>query len=89
LYLLLKDVRLDEYAIADYIHFVFVENARRYNVKDMLDAAEFDGVAGIGAALETGDYIVLGCEYINDFSLALVSPLETQQNIYFAHYIVI
>jgi hypothetical protein len=55
----------------------------------MLDAAEFDGVAGIGATLETGDYIVLGCEYINDFSLALVSPLETQQNIYFAHYIVI
>ena len=51
----------------------------------MLDAIEFYGVASVGSALEAGYDIVSRSEDIDYFALALVSPLETQQYVYFAH----
>ena len=87
--LLLEDAGLNKDAVAYHVDLVFVENAGRDDMEDMLDAAKLNGVTGVGAALETGYDIVLWGEDINDFSFALVSPLETQQNIYFAHYIII
>ena len=42
----------------------------------MLVAVEFEGVAGVGTALETCYNIITGGEDIDDFAFAFVAPLE-------------
>ena len=54
-----------------------MEDTAGDDVEDMLGAVEFEGVAGIGATLETGNNIVFGSEDVDDFAFALVAPLES------------
>ena len=77
LYLLLKDAGLDEHTVAYKVDFILVENARRDDMKHMLHAVELESVTGVGAALETGNNIIVGGEDINDFTFALVAPLKS------------
>jgi hypothetical protein len=42
----------------------------------VLYAIEFKGMPGIGSPLESGNHIVVGCQDIDQFSLAFVSPLK-------------
>ena len=47
-------------------------------MQDKLFTVENQGMPGVGAALETGDDVVLGGENVNDLAFAFVSPLETE-----------
>ena len=43
--------------------------------------ADFDGVPGVVAALKTNHHIDVAGEHVDEFSLAFVSPLGSDQNI--------
>ena len=76
-----QDHRVDHHAVAHHIDRFFVENTRGDGVQHVFYPAEFQRVSGVGAALETGDDVVVGREHVHDFSFAFVSPLETQKKI--------
>jgi hypothetical protein len=46
-------------------------------VQYVFDAFKFEGMPGIGPALETGYDLVTGRQKIHDFPLAFVSPLQS------------
>jgi hypothetical protein len=56
-----------------------VKNARWHLVQYVLGAIEGEGVAGIGATLETGYYVVGGGQDIDNLAFAFVSPLQSYQ----------
>ena len=47
-------------------------------VEDELLTVKNQGVPSVGAALKTGDDVVLRGENVNDLAFAFVSPLETE-----------
>jgi hypothetical protein len=63
-------------AVAYDIEDVRVKNTAGHLVKDVFEAVEGEGVAGVGAALEAGYGIVGGSEYVYDFAFAFIAPLE-------------
>ena len=75
--LLTEDAGLDEHTVADEVDFVLVKDAAGDDVQHVLHAVELEGVAGVGAALETGHHVVPRSEHVDDFSLAFIAPLES------------
>ena len=73
---LAEDDGVEDDAVADDVQDMGVENAAGHLVQDVLNAVEGEGVTGVGAALETGDGIVGGCEDVYDFAFAFIAPLE-------------
>ena len=49
----------------------------------MLPPVEFEGMTGIGPTLKARNDVVLGSQYVHDFSFPFVSPLETEQYVDF------
>ena len=47
--------------------------------------AELQRVTGIGTALETGHDLVTGRKHVHDLTLALIAPLEAEDDVYFFH----
>jgi len=45
-------------------------------VQNVLYAIEEKGMAGVGAALESGHGVVGGCEDVYNFAFAFIAPLE-------------
>ncbi len=76
LQLLTEHDGVEDDAVADYINNVGVKDAAWHLVQHVLEAVEGEGVAGVGAALEAGYYVVGGGEDIDDFAFAFVAPLE-------------
>lgn len=74
--------RIDDHTIAHDVHDTFPEDATGNRMENVFDTFEFQCMSRIGATLKAGDYLVLGCENVNDFSFAFVSPLEAEQNVY-------
>ena len=71
-------MRLDDDAVADEVDATWGEHARRDVVQHELPAAKLDGVAGVGAALEAADDVVVRGEGIDDLAFAFVAPLQTE-----------
>jgi hypothetical protein len=68
---------VNNYSVADEVFQSRAEDARGHRVEYKLLSVKDEGVPSIGAALETGDDIVLGGKDVYNFSFAFVSPLET------------
>ena len=86
--LLLEDYGVEDYASADDVVRAFSEDTRGYRVKHEAAAFRLDGMAGIGTALEPGNDIVLAGEDVHNFAFALISPLETEDHVYFCFILV-
>src|SRR5262245_16874959 len=73
-------MRRDHHAVADDAGLARMGDARRDQVEHefMVDsaAANDDGMAGVVAALITGDDVEMWREQIDDLALAFVSPLR-------------
>jgi hypothetical protein len=63
-------------SVANEINLSGMENTRRDSVQYMFYAFEFESVTGIWTALETGCYIIIACENINDLPFSLIAPLK-------------
>ena len=74
---------VDDHAVAHHVQRVGAEHPARDGVQHVLDAIKFQRVARVGASLETGDHVILGGEYVHDFSFAFVAPLEAEQDVNF------
>ena len=70
-----KNFRVDHHAITDDTEFFGVQRARRYQMEDGLFAVDYQGVAGIIAALITDDDIRVIGKKIDDFAFAFIAPL--------------
>jgi hypothetical protein len=68
-----EQVRSDDATVADDVHFVFCEDARRDGAEHELLAFENDGVSGIRAACETGHHVIFRGKHVYHFSFAFVS----------------
>ena len=73
--LLAEDAGLDEDPVAYEVGFLLVEDAAGDDVQHMLGAVELEGMASVGAALETGYYVVFGGQDVDNLTLAFVAPL--------------
>jgi hypothetical protein len=60
-----------------------VKNTRWYRVQYMLGAFKLERMPCVWTTLKTGYDVVLWCEYIHQFSFALVAPLKPEEYIYF------
>ena len=49
----------------------------------MFGTFKFQGMSGIWPTLKAGNDVIPGCEYIDKFTLAFISPLQTEEDIYF------
>lgn len=81
---LLEDDGVKYHSVAYKVVSAFPENARRYGMKHESFSAVLDRVPGIGTALEAGYYIVLSGKNIHYLAFAFVSPLESEDYVYFA-----
>jgi hypothetical protein len=45
---------------------------------NVFDVVKLQGMSGIRSSLKTSNYIVFGSEYINQLSLAFITPLKAQ-----------
>lgn len=84
-HLVFEDVWLNQDSVADDVQLGGMKDAGRDDVKNVLRAIEFYGVACIGASLETCNYIIIGREDIDNLAFTLITPLETEKYVYFAH----
>jgi len=73
-----QDDRVEHDAIADEIDEVWAEDSGGNRVQDVFVTTKFEGVAGIWAALETGDDVVLSGEVVYNFTFPLIAPLEAE-----------
>ena len=68
--------RIDHNTIADYICFIRMKYSGWDGMQHMFNATEFQCMPGIWSTLETGNYIILRCKYINNFPLTFIAPLK-------------
>ena len=71
----LEQRRVEHHAVADDVHLVALEDSGRYGTEHIFLSFEFKGMSRIGTSLETGNDIVAGSQYVNDFPLAFIAPL--------------
>ena len=76
---------VDHDTVADHVHGILAEDAGRDGMKHEALAVEDQRVAGVGAALEAGDHLVVRGQYIYYLAFALVAPLEPEHDIDFLH----
>lgn len=74
---LLEEYGVEYDTVADDVDFTTLEYARGYGAEHIFLAVEFQRMAGIRAALETGDDVVFRSENIDDFAFAFVAPLQS------------
>ena len=67
--------RVKHDSVTDDVNLTALEDAGGYRAEHIFLAFEFKGVTGVGAALESGYYIITGCKDIDYFALAFVAPL--------------
>ena len=67
--------RIDHHPAADDANLFAVERARRHQAQDEFLAADDQRMRRVVAALKAHDDFGVGGEQINDFALALVTPL--------------
>ncbi len=72
---------IDHHTVADDATGAFVQDARRQQVQHGLVAAHHHGVARVGAALAAHDEVVPICEQVDDLALALVTPLQAENDL--------
>ena len=75
--------RVNHHAVANQIQLTLTKNATWDGVQHMFSTIKLEGVTSIRPALKAGNDVVLGRQYIHDFPLPLVSPLETKQYVNF------
>ena len=61
--------------ISKHINAFRVQYSARQQMKCVFYFVDDDGVAGVGAAVESGADVVVGCEDVNQLTLPFVSPL--------------
>ena len=83
--LLAEEDGVNDNAVADDVGFSALKYARRNRAEYVFLAVELQRVTGIGTALKTGDDLVGRRQHIHDFSLALVTPLQAEDNVNFFH----
>ena len=76
---------VDHHTVTDDIGLTALEYARRDRAEHVFLAVEFQCMTGIGAALEAGYDLVARRQHIHNFSLALVTPLQAEDNVNFFH----
>ena len=72
-------------AVSDDVGFTALEDSRGNRAEHVFLPAELQRMTGIGTTLESGYNLVMGREHVHDLSLALVAPLEAEDNVYFFH----
>jgi glutaredoxin-related protein len=72
--------RVDNNAISNHAGFAAPEDSRWDQMQNIFDAAMNDCVAGIVAALTADNDVCLGSKDVDDFPLALISPLHANQD---------
>ena len=75
--------RVDHDTVAYKVSHMCMENPGRDGVQYVLGSFEFKSMTGIRPALKACNDVVSWCEYIHQFSFALVAPLQSEQYIYF------
>ena len=70
-----QDGDIQRHAVADDIHDILVKGTGRKRVQGKFTIFVDNGMAGIGAALETDDHIRLLCQCIRNFAFSLISPV--------------
>ncbi len=75
-----ENLRIEDNAVADNAALAFMQDAGRDQVQDDFFFTDDQGMAGIVTALKTDDIIrILGVD-IDNFALAFVTPLGTNNN---------
>ena len=72
-------------AVPDDVGLPALEDSRRNRAEHVFLPAELQRVTGIGTALEAGYDLIAGRKHIHNLSLALVTPLQAEDNIHFLH----
>ncbi len=73
-------LQIDHHAIPDHGLHAGAQNPARDQLEDELLFANKDGVAGVVAALISGDDVETFGEQVDDFPLAFVPPLRTEND---------
>ena len=71
------------HTVPDDIHLSALEYTGRNGTQNVFLSFELQRVSCIRTSLETSHYVVVRCEHIYDLSFTFITPLETQQDIYF------
>ena len=80
LHLCKKDIRVYDNTVADHTFFVFIKDARGYEMKNKLLPFDHQGMSGIIAPLES-DYIVgVTGKKVDNLTFALITPLGAHNN---------
>ena len=74
---------IEHNTIANDIDLTTLEDTGWNGTEHILLSVEFKGMTSIRTALESGNNIVVGGQYIHHLAFSLVAPLETEQYIYF------
>ena len=69
--------RVNDHTAAHNTDNVGVQDAGGHQVQYELAALVFDGVAGVVAALVTGNDVIIAAEQVHHTALALVAPVDT------------
>ncbi len=78
---LAENDRIHDHTVANNVQGIFVKNARRNRVQNVLDAIKLQGVTGIWAALKAGYHVVATGQYVHNFPFSFVPPLEAKQDV--------
>jgi len=73
---------IDDDAVADDTRNVRMKDAGWDQMKNVLVAADDDGVPGIGTSLVTGNDIDVFTQKVDNLSFAFVAPLGSNDNLY-------
>ncbi len=74
---------IDDHTVANEIQFAITENPAWNGMEHMLPPIELERMTGIRPTLKARNDVVLGSQYVHDFSFPFVSPLETEQYVDF------
>ena len=75
-----KLLRIDDHVVSDDACAARIKDARRQQMQLEFMSVGHDGMACIASTLITRDYIGLGGKVIDDFPLAFVTPLGSDNN---------
>ena len=80
-----QDDGVNHHAVADDIDGTFAENTGGNGVQHESLSVKTEGMSRVGATLEARDHFVIRGQHIDHLAFAFVSPLETENDVYFAH----
>ena len=79
-----EEVWRQHHSVADNVALATLENTRGNTAQHIFLTFKLQSVAGIGSSLKASYHVIVWCEHINNFSFALIAPLQAEKHVNFS-----